>query len=80
MSTTVNVDFTNTGDGIVTISFTDHLGRAVAPIIIRPNQIIRQKLEINFSYNFTYGKGRDEKNAAQTFSNNATVDVNKYFV
>ncbi|KAL5492883.1 hypothetical protein ACEPAI_4331 [Sanghuangporus weigelae] len=80
MSSSVNVDFTNTGTEIATISFTDHVGNAIGPIVIRPNQVIRRKFEINFSYFFTFGRGRHEQTTTQNFTNNATVDVNKYFV
>ncbi|KAL5530976.1 hypothetical protein ACEPAG_3852 [Sanghuangporus baumii] len=61
MSSSVNVDFTNTGTEIATISFTDHVGNAIGPIVIRPNQVIRRKFEINFSYFFTFGRGRHEQ-------------------
>ncbi|KAL5493013.1 hypothetical protein ACEPAI_4461 [Sanghuangporus weigelae] len=76
----VNVDFTNTGTEIVTISFTDHVGNEIGPLVLRPNQVIRRRFEINFSYFFTFGRGRHEQTTTQNFTNNATVDVNKYFV
>lgn len=89
MSSSVNVDFTNTGTEIATISFTDHVGNPVGPIVrarnfslnpvianytilcpqvIRPNQVIRRKFEINFSYFFTFARGRHEQTTTYVYS------------
>ncbi|KAL5536385.1 hypothetical protein ACEPAF_207 [Sanghuangporus sanghuang] len=72
MSSSVNVDFTNTGTEIATISYTDHVGNPVGPIVIRPNQVIRRKFEINFSYFFTFGRGRHEQTATYVYTSIAS--------
>ena len=90
---TVNVDFTNTGNEIATISFQDSAGNPIGPLVrprvfgilvlpsyriifvllqvLRPNQIIRRQFNINFSYFFTFVRGRNEKTATYALANQA---------
>lgn len=60
---TVNVDFSNTGNEIITVSYTDAQGTNLGPTPINPNQIVRRILPINFSFFFKLVRGREEKSA-----------------
>ncbi|THH07663.1 hypothetical protein EW145_g3222 [Phellinidium pouzarii] len=76
----VNVDFTNTGNEITMVLITDQSGRSTGPLIIRPNQIVRHAVPLFNIVSLTYTRGRFEQYASQSFTKNETIDVNKYFV
>lgn len=65
--TTVNVDFSNTGNEIITVKYANPAGVAQTDIVLRPNQIIRREMDINFSYFFTFTRGRFDQTAAWVF-------------
>jgi len=76
----VNVDFCNTGNDIITVAYNNANGFAEPTFAVRPQQIIRRRLPINFSFYITFTRGRTEQGVTHIFGNNQTIDVNKYFV
>jgi hypothetical protein len=60
MAANVNVDFTNTGNDIIAVSYTNANGIAEPVFAVRPQQVIRRQLPINFPFYVTYTRGRTD--------------------
>lgn len=62
----VNVDFSNTGDDIIVVNYNDEQGDPQPDLVVRPQEVVRRKFPINFSFYVTFTCGR--------FSESATYD------
>ena len=59
--TTVYVQFKNTGNQIIFVSFKSDRGLPVGPFAVEPYSVETHGLVINFPYFFTFKRGLEEK-------------------